>query len=632
MIVHVAAAALLGLGGSLLSAQQTQAGTTPAKSDTTRAPRTLPAAVITTVGQRAILASESPASVVVLRRTDLDAAAAVTANQLLRQIPGLQELSSQPSQTSIAIRGLDAARVLVMVDGEPVAGSLIDNRDIGRLSTLSAERIEVTRGPSSVEFGSEALGGVINLVTAAPSSHFRVDGTLRGGGLGRRESQLEVSNTIGGLGVRLGGGWRQVDRVTAIDAASSTLDRGYDLRSDLRYLIANRVSVRGNVLFSRERQRWPVGGGYNGFVDNRSAQAFLESGTNAFGGYLRVRGFMQRYSYQYRQAQGTNPIAGTADSLEQREGLKRLLLAYTRTAGAHTVDIGAQYSIRGIRAPSKIEGDTADDRVSEIYARDSWASGGWRVVTGARATRSSLWGDAFNPTAGVTWMASEQWRVRANIARGFRAPGFKEIRYTFINPGGGYAVVGNSSLVPEGSWSTSAGFSWMPSAAWVVDVEAFRNELSNLIDTRLTGTNGAGLQIYQNVNVAKARTEGVELSARAIVGRYDATIGYEYLQAHDLGSGRSLDRRAAHTARAAVTGRWHVAAGLIGDLSARYTGAAPAGTTAVGALLITNGQLRLNLSSAIELSAGVNNLFDARAALWTAAYDRQWFGGVRVHR
>jgi outer membrane receptor for ferrienterochelin and colicins len=142
----------------------------------------------TTMGQRVIRASESPRSVTVISREEIDAVAAVSANQLLRQLPGLQELPAPPSKTSISIRGFDDSRVLVLVDGEPVPGALIESRDIGRLSTIATERIEVTKGPSSVEFGSDALGGVINIVQAAPTPRLTVDALAREGGLGRQES------------------------------------------------------------------------------------------------------------------------------------------------------------------------------------------------------------------------------------------------------------------------------------------------------------------------------------------------------------------------------------------------------------------------------------------------------------
>lgn len=596
-------------------------------------PTVLPT-MTTTVGQREVRSSEATTRITVLDRASIDAAAAISANQLLRQIPGLQELPSPPSQTSIAIRGFDASRVLVLVDGEPASGALIENRDIGRLSTVAAERIEVTKGPSSVEFGSDALGGVINLVTAAPSKHFTSDGLFRQGELGRRESTLGASQTLGNFGYRLSGGWRQVDRVTAVDAEGSAKERVFDLRTSARYKLSDRASLRADVQGSRERQRWPIGGGYNGFIDNESGQGFLEGQLRAAGGSFRARAFMQRYSYQYRQSQKLVPIAGSGDSLEQRERLNRYLLAYSRSAGRQTFDLGAQFSARDLISPTKVDGDSAHDDVSEVFARDAWTFGSVLANAGVRYTSSSLWGDAVNPSFGAAWQVNSAVRLRSNVARGFRAPSFKEIRYSFSNPSGGYTVIGNSNLEPESSWSTTVGGTWAPHASISIDVEGYRNNVSNLIDTRYQGLNAAGFQVYQNVNVAKAHTAGVETNIQYVRGSLTASVGYDYLRARNDEVGLPLDRRAQNTLRAHVARNWGLLSGVMTDLTARYTGSAPLiGTvndlaTVVGhqgEFLSVDGQVRASISRLAELSVGVNNLLDQRPAMYTPAYQRQYF-------
>ena len=600
-------------------------------------PTVLPT-LTTTVGQREIRASEATVRTTVIERADIDAAAAISANQLLRKVPGLQELPSPPSQTSIAIRGFDASRVLVLIDGEPVSGALIENRDIGRLSTVAAERIEVIKGPSSVEFGSDALGGVINLVTAAPSKEFTADGLFRQGALGRRESTLGASQTIGSLGYRVSGGWRQVDRVTAVDAKGSSLERVYDLRTSARYKLSDRASVRADVQGSRERQRWPLGSGYNGFIDNGSAQGFVEAQLQALGGAFRARAFAQRYSYQYRQSQKVVPIAGSGDSLEQRERLERYLLAYSRSAGRQTFDVGVQFSTRDLISPRKVDGDSATDTVSELFARDSWKLGSVLANAGVRYTSSSLWGDAVNPSFGVAWQVNPSVRVRSNVARGFRAPSFKEIRYTFSNPSAGYTVIGNSDLKPESSWSTTVGGTWAPVSSLSIDVEGYRNSVSNLIDTRYQGLNAAGFQVYRNVNVAKARTSGVETNIVYTNGAFNASLGYDHLRARNDETMLPLGRRASHTARAHVERVLDLWSGVTTNLTARYTGSAPmVGTVAdlpavvgkQGGFLALDVQVRANLTRLTELSAGVNNLLDQRPAMYTSAYQRQYF--VAVH-
>ncbi len=602
----------------------------------------------TTAGQREIRSTESPRSVTVLTARDIDAVGAVAANQILRQLPGLQELPSPPSKTSISIRGFDDARVLVLVDGEPVAGSLIESRDIGRLSTLATERIEVTKGPSSVEFGSDALGGVINLVQAAPTQRLTVDGTLRAAELGRQEASLGASQQRGAFGYRVTGGWRQSDRVTGYDATGSTFNRLYDVRGDFRYTLGRRWKIRLDVLSSQERQRFPVDAQFNGFIDNRGGQGFVEAAGPLLGGSVRARSFLQRFAYEYRQSRQLLPIRGSADSLRQQERQARTLLAYTRAFGAHTIDVGLQHSARVLVAPRKVEGDSSRDVLREVFARDQWTLGALSLTAGARHTNSTLWGTSTNPSVGGVWQVVPAIRLRANAARGFRAPGFKEIRYTFFNPAGGYTLIGNADLQPETSWSGTAGGSWAPVSRFAIDVEGYRNEVKGLIDWRYLGNNAAGFQQYANVNVARARTQGAEFNVR---GEWKATtlsLGYDFLHARDRGTGLPLSRRAAHTVRVTAARTWPWYRGLTTDMSARYTGNAaligiPSGAPISGpfstesgiigrqgALLSLDGQMRLALTTIAEVSVGVSNALNQLPALWTPAFARQLYVGMRM--
>lgn len=592
-------------------------------------PTVLPA-YVTTVGNRVIRAGETPASVAVVEDREIASAGATAAATLLRRLPGLEEVATPPSRSTIAIRGLDGPRVLVLVDGEPVPGSLIDNRDIGRLSTIATERIEVTKGPSSVEFGSDALGGVINLVTAAPPDRTTVDATARSGTLGRHEATASVGGTAADIGYRIAGGWRQQDRVAAVNAEGSALNRVYDVRVELRTTDNARRGVRGTVQWTRERQRWPVGGGYNGFVDDRGAQVMAEGRTPAAGGTFRLRASGQLYAYQFRQAAGDVPIAGSADSLEQRERTGRLALAWTRAAGRHTVDAGTQLSWRWMVAPDKVTGDSANDRVAEAFVRDAWNNGPVLAVAGSRVTSSVLWGTTATPSVGLAWQARPSMRLRGTVASGFRAPSFKEIRYTFANPGAGYMVDGNPDLEPERSVNTSIGSSWAPASGVTLELEVYRNDVSRLIATRLMGTSTAGLQVYRNVNVARARLEGIEVSARTSVAGTEATFGFHWLAGRDRDSGETLEGHAARTGLLRLTRNWLTGNTLTTDMAARYTGPTRLGDTAREELLSVDVQVRARLTPSLEWSLGVNNLLDRRPALWTPAFQRQVYTGLRV--
>jgi hypothetical protein len=90
------------------------------------------------------------------------------------------------------------------------------------------------------------------------------------------------------------------------------------------------------------------------FIDNIGGQGFVEGSYRGLGGVWRARTFAQRFAYQYKQAQGLVPVAGSGDSLEQRERLSRTLLAYSRVLGRHTIDAGFQFSARArLRRPPR---------------------------------------------------------------------------------------------------------------------------------------------------------------------------------------------------------------------------------------------------------------------------------------
>jgi len=609
-------------------------------------PTVLPG-VTTTVGQRALRAGESARHVTLLGREALEGSAAIAVNQALRLLPGVQELPSAPSRTTLALRGFDDARVLVLVDGEPVPGALLERRDIGRVSSVGAERIEVTKGPGSVEFGSDAIGGVINIVRAAPSQTLMSDWLVRQGGMGRREATGSLSDTRGRVGVRVDGGWRQVDRLPGYDAASTTFQRVYDLRTDWRVALPRAWALRLDLQGAQERQRFPVDARFNGFIDNRSATGFLEAAGPLAGGRLRLRGSGIHYAYQYRQARGLLPIRGSADSLEQLEQQARALAAWTRQIGQHGIDMGVQTTWRALEAPGRLDGLSAGERVLEAFARDAWTRDRWQLSVGGRYTGSSLWGQAWNPSVGLVLQAAPTWRVRSAVARGFRAPGFKEIRYTFFNPAGGYVLAGNPLLRPEVAWSTSAGVTWAPHSAVTVDVEAFRTDVRDLIDWRFLGNTPGGYQQYANVNIARARSQGLETTLRGRLAGTDITLGHEFLHARNRLTGLPLGRRAAHTTRLHAARTWGVRNGLTSDLSLRHATAAPligvpsgapitspfatdAGITGEqGAFLSVDLQLRLQVTPTLEWSAGGVNLLDQRPAGWTPAFARQLQTGVR---
>jgi outer membrane receptor for ferrienterochelin and colicins len=272
----------------------------------------------------------------------------------------------------------------------------------------------------------------------------------------------------------------------------------------------------------------------------------------------------------------------------------------------------------------------------EGYAQDGWTLGSFLITPAARWGWNSRWGTALTPSVAVAWDVRPALRLRASVGKGFRGPSFKELLWDFPNPSAGYMIAGNPDLVPEQSWQTSGGFSWAVNRSLVVDIDAYRNDIRNLIELAEDGTDSqTGLFRYAAQNVSRARTQGIEFGLRWTSGTWVASAGYNYLDAKDLSTGQTLDRRAAHSGRVRIGKELDWLRGLRGDLSLVYTGSAPAvqndGTAGrQGALLTTNAQIRLDLIQNLGLSLGVDNLFDSRPAGWIGILGRQIYAGIRT--
>lgn len=592
--------------------------------------------LVTTAGRFEKRAAESTAPVVNIPRAEIEAQAAVATDQVVSQLPGLQSIPSPPAGTSISIRGIGDSRVLVLVDGEPVGGNLLQSTDLSRLSTVAVERIEVTKGPMSSAYGSDALGGVINLVTQGPPQSLQLGVSARTGSFGRLEGYGEAGGTVGKFGFSVTGGAREQQVVPGIAIGGNPLERIYDVRSSFRYAASTRVALRADAMYYYERQRWPLGGGFNGFNDNQGVSGWAEATLDAGGGVWRARAFAERYEYKYRSAQGDLPIANTGPP-PQTEGLIRGLLAHSRRAGAHSLEFGTLVSLRSVQAPDRLLSEQASDEQLEVYAQDVVRLGHVLLNGGARYTWNSQWQDNLSPSLGVAWEPVNQLRLKASVARGFRGPSFKERGWNFANVAAGYTIQGNPDLVPETSWAIDAAVAWAPSPRLTLEVAGFRNDVNNLIDFYTTGFTDAGLLIFTPTNIAVARTQGIEATARWASGTWSVAAGYTYLDAKNLVDNQPLNRRAAHTGRLRATKSWDLLRGLRGDVTALYTGAAPLvgqafeGGTAItgeqGAFLQWNVGLQLGVFQALSVNTGVDNLFNQVPQNWSGLIERRfWIG------
>jgi outer membrane receptor for ferrienterochelin and colicins len=566
----------------------------------------------------------------VISREVIEATGASDLASVLTEQTGIQFQEGHPSGGGVMLQGLGSERVLVLLDGQPLNGRISGNFDLARIPTAMIDRVEVVKGPQSSLYGSEAMGGVVNVITRKPPEG-SWDGAVRilGGGSGRLDAGLSLDGAMGPLGAALDIGRRSVDRAPGQAEAAGTLAERQDASARLAWRAGPDVELDGGVLLLDERQRWPTGSLYQ-FADNTQASGRLGATWRLGAHHLRPAVHVSWFDHLARQSAFERPVAGTGDQQTQR--LAKAELLYSGPVLGVVLDAGVEARQERITSSDgRIEGGDRTLHGVEPYAQVDWSPGRWSLVPGMRLSWSEQWGTEVTPRLAVRYAPTEGLALRAAVGRGFRAPDFKELYLQFTNDAAGYAVYGNPDLRPERSTNLSLGAEWTDTRLYG-RVQGFWNDFRDFIETR-PDPDGGALVRYRYANVSRGRTWGTELEAGAVLARLRLEAGYAWLATEDASTRRPLLNRPAHSGR--VSASSPLSAGLRASVTGVYTGSTPMERDESGRVTGTrdaftriDARVARRLPLELELALGVDNMFDTRPARWADATGRAWYAGL----
>ena len=518
--------------------------------------------VVVTGTRNEVRLKDSPVRVEVIGKERIAATGMTDLGDLLKEQPGL--LISGTVRSGVQMNGLGPDYTLILIDGQPVIGRVAGVLDLSRISVGNIERVEIVKGPMSSMFGSEALAGVINIITKRPPDGFNGSAMLQG-------------LTRGPLEARVEGGWGSNDlelsgfvNIKSSPAFSLPLDSltipyaaFTDGTSQLKaqWKFAKGWTARGWLrLFGSETQ--------GSFIESVAGQIAQNSGSvtqwdasstigieyqsgrarltvNAYGST-----FNERYNFDVQQGD-----AGTIDDLQRR--IARLYTQYDVQLGtANRLTIGGEMLY------DDIDGSRYRDSTgSNPFYRTGVAFAQWEgmplewisYVLSARYDGNNVFGDAVSPRFSLLWKPGEHLRVSGSIGTGFKAPDFRQLYVTFSNrlAGAGYDLIGaerlGNSLQPERSVSYDIALRYEDgqrelssrvSLLYSAELRAFRNDLNNLIEFYYVQTVN-NRDVYSYRNISRAFTQGIEANLRLAVAKENGAMytimgGYQYLDANDV--------------------------------------------------------------------------------------------------
>ncbi|WP_254626349.1 TonB-dependent siderophore receptor [Myxococcus sp. CA039A] len=540
-------------------ASTTSASSTPAEASQDEVPV---ARTVVTASRTQERLGETPVATEVITRADIVASGARDASELLAAHPGLEVVQTFAG-ASLQVQGLGPEYVLVLVDGERVAGRVAGSVDLSRLSLEDVEQVEIVKGPSSVLYGSDAVGGVVNFITRRARKPLGGELRVAYGALERLDLDATGEARGESWGLRLSGGLQRrasYDLEPADVGTTGSSLEGFDVSASGDLKGEGPLSLEGSAGFSRRTQRGVDLGVAGAVFDRASRDTSINSRLAPSwklnsGATLRVEGsyshFQRRYLRDQRRASALDTVE---DTREQQGRLGTQLDA--RVGERHAFVVGAEFLGEWLVA-DRLETGEGDRGRASLYAQDSWtlATGPKLVVVpGARVDVDTQFGTAVTPRLAAKVDPLSWLTVRGSYGWGYRAPGFQELLLDFENPSVGYSVRGNPDLKPERSRSFSVSTEVRPSDASLIWVSAYQHALRDMIGTTLQ--QGGEQQLFTYVNVARARVRGGELGLRQrFPWRLSGEMAYTLTDGHDEELDRALEGQALHRLTAQATWR-----------------------------------------------------------------------------
>jgi outer membrane receptor for ferrienterochelin and colicins len=610
------------------------------------------------------LSTETPVPTEVLSRRDILRSGARDLGELLQAHPGV-DLRRTFRGTSLSLQGLDPENVALLVDGLRVPGRVGGVVDLARYTLRDLERVEVVKGPGAALYGSDAMGGVVNLITRQRTRPREAALTASYG----TRSELDVRGSAGlsegPWQLRLGGGRRSAagyDLDPADAGLTGSAFAGFDVSGGATWAPAGgplRVRAEADYLW---RDTTGVDALATGAVFDRRGRTELLN-TSLLGALRPVEAaglqLVLRHSTFRDQLLQDQRAARADDRYEVAREQQWEAQAHGDLAlpGGHRLAAGVEQALYRLEA-ARLEGGGGARARTGVYLQDEWAvlpargggggadgAGGGAVrltlLPGARLDADSQFGLAPSPRLAAHLGLGADVRVRAAYGWGFRAPSFQELLLLFENPGVGYVVRGNPGLRPERSRGATLALDWAPGGGAVqAGLSLFRTELRDLISVvTVREASAASPADFGYRNVSRARSQGGEASVRVRLplGLW-ADGGYSLIDARDLGTGELLEGRAVHRATAQLSGRLRPL-GLEVSVRGAWTGprrfapgAADGAVVDVPTWSAPTSELALRLGwrpfEQLGVFAGVNNLLDAGDARLVPLPPRQVYGGV----
>jgi outer membrane receptor for ferrienterochelin and colicins len=487
---------------------------------------------------------------------------------ILKEQPGLNMTSGFGA--GVQLQGLNPDYTIILINGEPLVGRTAGVLDLNRVALGNIKKIEIVKGPSSSLYGSEAMAGVINIITES-LSNIPVQASLR---YGTYETiDAGINNTFSGKSIFYQGFYNYFStngysiRPNSSSRVTTPIDR-YTVNQQLKYNIGDNTNIALSIRYTDEKITNDIsvsnGGatinsiGKENNTDQNASISVNHRYTNNFKTSFRS------YFTQYNAKQDLVTVTGAPYYDLLNHLFKRIenQTDWNVTKQLNLI-LGTGAVWEGVKS-SRYDSEKLrkTNTIQYGFAQMEWTPLEKLIfIGGIRFDKNETFASAFSPKFSALYKLTKKQKIKISIGQGFKAPDFRQLYLDFTNAAaGGYSVFGTAqaqkvigqlmnlgqigtlydnyyqlkTLKPEFSTGVHLSWEYEPNLNSFLSVQLFRNDISNLIQVQQVGAYVTGAQLFSYLNIGRAFTQGVELELKQkINANFNFTAAYQYLETGD---------------------------------------------------------------------------------------------------
>ena len=574
--------------------------------------------------------------------------------------------------SKIQMNGLGNSYILILIDGKRIHGDNGGENDLSLIDPLNIEKIEVVKGAASALYGSDAIAGVINIITKNRHTEgLLLENSTRVGSYGDVRQHNGIGFSIGkvnsytNLQVQHSDGWQNTSteapnqtEYLITDSKNKTTYRytNWQIAERLFYQPTKDLELYAEGTLYRKRIYRPQG--IHPGVDIHWYDLRYNNASLAGGGkwnlnkqdYLTLDVMWNRHAYYYDftaeyLTDGYKEDGTFTHYYPYYPGDEQLQADQQRTLaelkGVFTLPYDNRFSagIEGrydwLRAPMRVVDEQKDDYTGALYVQDEFNGiPNLNITAGLRLNINKQFGTRLTPKISAMYKAGQRVRLRATWAQGFKTPTLKEIYYRYIRQmNGTYLYLGNTDLDPQSSNYYSAGIEYTWNGLSIT-ATGYYNKVDKMITLVTIPNNEAPaeyiiqydpIKTRQYKNMENAETYGVDVNIRYNYKAFSFGGGYSYLdtqaQVYDTEKDRLMDvvidGMANHKGNVFAnwghdfTPKYHLGVGIYGKMSTkRYYQIDGDGKGSQIWRVSTTHDFAGNKHLSYRLEAGVDNIFN----------------------